>query len=218
MSAASAAAPARDARPTTLDAYRDDGPIAATIGRVARAMPVPGAALAFLAAALVIGGIVLGGEDLAPGAVAAVLAAAIVAGGLAGGRPETGRFRWTVPPLLRLTEYAGVLWIVALAGDDAHPGAYALLAAVAFRHYDIVYRLRHRGVAPPAWVGLLGTGWDGRLILGFVFWRLDLLPEAFYVLGAVLAVVFVAESVAGWTSSTRGQRASVYEEEEDEGQ
>ena len=46
--------------------------------------------------------------------------------------------------------------------------AFALLCALAFRHYDLVYRLRHRGVAPPRWLDRAGGGWDGRLLAGFV--------------------------------------------------
>ncbi len=46
-----------------------------------------------------------------------------------------------------------------------------------------------------------------------------MLPAAFFILAAVLGVVFVVESVAGWTKAVApGRRASVYEEEEDEGQ
>jgi hypothetical protein len=142
----------------------------------------------------------------------------ILLGGLAGGRPERGRLRWSVPPLIRLTEYAGLLWIAALAGAAAVPGAFALLAAVAFRHYDLVYAQRHRGAPPAAWVGLVGTGWDGRLALGYVLWLLDLLPEGFFVFAALLAIVFVGESVRGWTTVGRDQRGTVYEDEEDEGQ
>ena len=56
--------------------------------------------------------------------------------------------RWAEPALLRAIEYAGLIWIAALAGESRVPAAFALLAALAFRHYDLVYRLRQRGTAP----------------------------------------------------------------------
>ena len=62
-----------------------------------------------------------------------------------GGRCATacaGRCR----PRCASTEYAGILWVAALAGPSSVPAAFALLCAITFRHYDIVYRLRQRGV------------------------------------------------------------------------
>ena len=44
------------------------------------------------------------------------------------------------------------------------------------------------------------------------------LPAGFFVLAGVLGVVFVVESVAGWTGTVRMQQTAVYEEQEDEGQ
>ncbi|HEV2061504.1 MAG TPA: DUF5941 domain-containing protein, partial [Solirubrobacteraceae bacterium] len=155
------------------------------------------------------------GDRASDGLAAGVVAWAVLLGGLSRGRTEKGRFRWGVPPLIRLTEYAGLLWIGALG--DALPAAFALVAALAFRHYDLVYRLRHRGVTPPRWVDLAGLGWEGRLLLGWLLLVVGALPAAFFVLAALLGVVFVTESVAGWTRGVR-QRATVYEEEEDEGQ
>ncbi|MDQ3741078.1 MAG: DUF5941 domain-containing protein, partial [Actinomycetota bacterium] len=151
-------------------------------------------------------------------AVAGVtLLVAIVLGGLATGRAAKSSFAWLVPPAIRLTEYAGLLWLGSLAGNSGVPAAFALIAAVAYRHYDLVYRLRHRGSTPPRWVDLAGLGWEGRLLLGYVVLLAGVLPAAFFILAGVLAAVFVAESVAGWTGSI-ARPQSVYEEEEDEGQ
>ena len=85
-------------------------------------------------------------------------------GGLASGRRLTDRLRWTVPPALRAIEYAGLLWIGAVAGEDALPATFALLCAITYHHYETVYGLRHRGVAPPSWVNAVAGGWDGRLV------------------------------------------------------
>jgi predicted outer membrane lipoprotein len=199
---------------TALSVYRDDGPIAAALGRVAAR--VPSVALALAAALPLLVVIAVEADGASDALAGGVLGWAILLGGLSKARSETGRFRWGVPPLIRLTEYAGLLWIGALG--DALPAAFALIAALAYRHYDLVYRLRHRGETPPAWVDLAGLGWDGRLLLGYVLLLAGALPAALYVLAAVLGVVFVAESVAGWTGSAAGRRGSVYEEEEDEGQ
>ncbi|HEV2785385.1 MAG TPA: DUF5941 domain-containing protein, partial [Solirubrobacteraceae bacterium] len=206
------------ARPSPLNVYRDDGPVAHALAAVAKRVPAPGAALAVAAALPLVAAMVIEQDTASDALAGIVLAIAVVLGGLASGRPEQGSFRWLVPPAIRFVEYAGLLWLGALAGDDGVPAAWALIAALAFRHYDLVYRLRHRGVTPPAWVNLMGLGWEGRLLLGYVVLLAGALPAAFFVLAGVLGVVFVAESVAGWTGSARSQQTAVYEEEEDEGQ
>ncbi|HEX8122055.1 MAG TPA: DUF5941 domain-containing protein [Solirubrobacteraceae bacterium] len=204
------------ARPAPLVVYRDDGNFSNAFGKFGRRLPIPSIVFAALAALLVVVPALVGaGEDVA---IAAVIFA-VMLGGLSAGRAEEGRFRWLVPPAIRLTEYGGLLWIGAVAGGDGLPAAFALLCALAYRHYDLVYRLRHRGVTPPQWVNLAGLGWDGRLFFSaVVLLTWDVVPEGFFIAAIVFGVMFVAESVAGWTSSARGQRGSVYEEEEDEGQ
>ena len=72
---------------------------------------------------------------------------------------------WSEPPLCGSTEYVALIWLAALRGPDALPGRLRAARRVAFHNYDPVYRLRHQGVAPPAWVGL--PGWDGRLVAAF---------------------------------------------------
>ena len=200
---------------STLTTYRDDGPIAGTLGRVAARLPAAALALAAVLPLLV--AIAVDGDGASDALAGGVVAWAVVLGGLSRARTDVGRFRWGVPPLIRLTEYAGLLWIGALG--DALAAAFALMAALAFRHYDIVYRLRHRGETTPRWVDLTGLGWEGRLVLGYALLVAGALPAGFFVLAGVLGVVFVVESVAGWTKAVApGRRASVYEEEEDEGQ
>ncbi|HEX2087868.1 MAG TPA: DUF5941 domain-containing protein [Solirubrobacteraceae bacterium] len=212
------AAVAAPAPPSPLDVYRDDGPLAHALAAAGARLPVPAAALALAAVLPLLAAIAIEGDGASDALAGAVVGWAILAGGLSRGRPERGSFRWLVPPVLRLAEYAGLLWIGALEGADGLPAAWALLAALAFRHYDLVYRLRHRGVTPARWVDLAGLGWDGRLLLGYVLLLAGALPVAFFVLAALLAAVFVGESVAGWTGTVRTQQTAVYEEEEDEGQ
>jgi hypothetical protein len=150
------------------------------------------------------------------GALAAVLAWLAVFGGLAAGRPHTDRVRWAAPPLLRLAEYGTTLYIGALAGRASPPEAVALIAVLAFRHYDLVYRVRHQGQSPPAWVGALGLGWDGRLIAGFVLLAAGALPLGYYVLAGIFAAAFVGESIASWRRFGRSQAAGPYDDHDEE--
>ena len=59
------------------------------------------------------------------------------------------------------------------------PAAFALLLAITYRHYDIVYRLRHRGMTPPRWLNRAAGGWDGRLLAGFALAAAALVPAGF---------------------------------------
>lgn len=137
-----------------------------------------------------------------------------------GGLRDLGhRFRWAGPPLLRAAEYAGLLWIGEAGG--ALPAAFALCCALTFRHYDLVYRLRHQGTEPPEWVGAVAGGWDGRLIAGAILLAAGALPAGFYVLAAVLGALFAAESTASWRRFLTAQAAvtegrATYEEGEGE--
>ena len=134
------------------------------------------------------------------------------------GRPPGGRMAWAVPPLVRLAEYGGLVAIAALEGERASPAVFALLCALAFRHYDLVYRLRHRGERPPTWLNALAGGWEVRLIAAALLLAAGALPAAFWVAAAFYGAVFAAESVAGWARFGRARRPILYEDEEDEGQ
>ncbi len=50
------------------------------------------------------------------------------------------RLSWAVPPLLRVLEYGAILALVSLDGQSALAGAFALIAASAYRQYDLIYR------------------------------------------------------------------------------
>jgi hypothetical protein len=115
-----------------------------------------------------------------------------------------------VPSLVRLGEYATLAWLAATA--DALPAAYALLAVLAFRHYDLAYRLRHRGETPPAWLNTLAAGWDGRVILAWALLAAGLLPAAMYVWAGLLGAVSLGETVASWRRFGRGFRAGDFDE------
>jgi hypothetical protein len=199
-----------------LSLYRDDGPIARVLGKLLR-LPAPFLLVAVAAAPMFVL-IAWKGAAASHVAVGVVLAWLVLVGGATSGVAPGGGLRWAVPPVLRVSEYAGILWIGALAGHGAEPAAFALLAALTFRHYDLVYRLRHRGVAPPGWLGNVAGGWDGRLVLGYILLVANALPAGFFIAAGLLAAVFVAESIAGWRTFGRAEQPVTYEDEEDEGQ
>ena len=202
-----------------LALYRDDGPIARAIGAALRPLAsTPQAPLIVAAAAPMFVLMAVEGDGASHAAAGAVLAWLVLIGGATSGAPPTDRLRWATPPLIRLAEYAGLLWIGALAGEDSQPAAFALICVLAFRHYDLVYRLRHQGTTPPAWLGNLALGWDGRLVLGYILLVAGALPAGFFIAAGLLATVFVAESIAGWRRFGRAPQSATYEDEEDEGQ
>ena len=212
---ASAARPAAPAQQPTLQLYRDDGPLARVLGLVGARLPLPPVLLVGvgLAPALVL--LIVEGAGAPKAAVGAAIAWTVLLGGLSAGRPHSDRFRWAAPPAIRLAEYGGIVWLGALAGASSRPAALAVLCALAFRHYDLVYRLRHQALTPPAWVSNLAGGWEGRLIAGYLLWIAGALPAAFFILAGLLATVFVAESVASWQRWGRAQQPVLYDDEED---
>jgi hypothetical protein len=195
-----------------IQLYRDDGPLASAIGV---RLPVPPLALILAGGLPLAVAIAATGDDASNGLIAAAVAWFVVWAGLSSGTPHRDRLRWGVPPALRLAEYSSVIWIAANAGDSSLPAAFAFLSVLAFRHYDLVYRLRHQGVAPPGWIGF--GGWDGRLILSVVLLVAGLLPAGFFVAAALFAVVLVAETVASWRRFSRAAgEAGLFDDEEDE--
>ena len=213
MSAVTAAAvPATPA----VELYRDDGPVATALGAIARRVPLPPVAFVLAGALPLLAAIAVWGDDASRGAVSAALAWAALTGGASSGRPHRDALAWGVPVLLRATEYAALLWLGALAGGAGVPAVFALLCAVAFRQYDIVYRVRHRGTPPPAWTGVVSGGWDGRLLAGYVAWIAGVLPAVFFAAGAALAVLLVGESALGWARAAREGRRPLTEDDDAE--
>jgi hypothetical protein len=199
-----------------LEAQRDDGPVAVAIGIAAgRATGAP--AIVPLLAALLPGlvAIAVAGGGASRGLVAGTVAWAVLAGGVASARPLTDRFAWLVPPVLRAIEYAGLLWIAAVAGASSLPAAFALLAAIAYHHYDAVYALRQRGAPLPRRVQAAGGGWDGRLLAACALLLAGALPAGYYVMAIAIACLFAGASIHQWRHIDRGLRP-LYDDEEDE--
>lgn len=192
--------------------YRDDGPLAAwlrarlPLGRRVDPLLLTLIGMAPLAVALLAAGSV-GAGTLAAAALFVLLAGAA-------GTPDTrSRLAWLCPPLLRGFEYAVLIRVTALADGGAMAACYALLAVLALHHYDMVYRLRHQSVPPPAWINAVGGGWDGRVLVAVALALVggSVLTAALIVAAAGLGTVYVAESVSGWRrySAAGAEGASV---------
>ncbi|RZU45437.1 phosphatidylglycerophosphate synthase [Streptomyces sp. BK022] len=183
----------------------DTGPLGGALGRVLRrglpGLAVP--AVAFLGGAAVVACSALtgfGGWLPVVGAVVYVIASA-----LATARPLKGSLDWLVPPFFRAAEYGTVLALAARA--DVHgavPAAFGLVAAVAYHHYDTVYRIRGDAGAPPAWLVRAIGGQEGRTLLVTVLAALLTAPRftvALTVIAVCVALLVLVESIRFWVSA-----------------
>ena len=200
-----------------LALYRDDGPLAKALGSaLGRLVPVPPLPLAALGAAAPAVAIAVEGDGASNGLIAVAVAWFVLWGAITSGRPHTDRFAWALPGVLRVGEYGSLIWIGASVSESGAAAAFALIAVLAFRHYDLVYRARFQGQPPAAWLDLAAGGWDGRLLVVTLLLLVDALPEGMFVLAAVFGIAFAAECVASWTRHVAAP-VSIYEDEEDEG-
>ncbi|GAA2301888.1 hypothetical protein GCM10010431_21310 [Streptomyces kunmingensis] len=129
----------------------------------------------------------------------------VILSSLAVSGPLTGPLDWLVPPVFRAAEYGTVLLLAAKA--DVHgalPAAFGLVGAVAYHHYDTVYRIRGGTGAPPRWLVHAIGGHDGRTLLVTLLAAL-LTPTDFTlaltVLAVAVALVVLAESIRFWVSA-----------------
>jgi uncharacterized membrane protein (DUF485 family) len=132
--------------------------------------------------------------------------------------PGPGRFGWLGPPLVRAVEYGGLLGLAIAAGPAAVTSCFVLLAVLAYHHYNIVYRLRHEHTPPPRWLRYAGGGWELRLIAAGVLLVTGGLAVGMITAAAVLAGVYVAETVASWQRFGRTPGPGAYGQEEVEGE
>ncbi|MET7382879.1 DUF5941 domain-containing protein [Streptomyces sp. NPDC005526] len=186
----------------------DSGPLAQVLAGALRTVAgrLPGAAapaLALLGSLAVVATAALTGFG-GPWAALAALAYAVTSA-LAVARPLKGALDWLVPPLFRAAEYGTVLALAAEAGvNGALPAAFGLVAAVAYHHYDTVYRIRGDAGAPPAWLVRAVGGHEGRTLLVTVLAALLTASQftvALTVLAVVVALVVLAESIRFWVSA-----------------
>ncbi|MYR72070.1 MULTISPECIES: DUF5941 domain-containing protein [unclassified Streptomyces] len=185
----------------------DSGPLAQAVAAVLRR---PGGGftaplLALLAAALMVAAALFApfGGWLTVGA--AVLYA--VLGGLAVSRPLGGALDWLVPPAFRAAEYCVIL-VLAARSDSPHavPAAFGLVSAVAYHHYDTVYRIRGGTGAPPRWLVRAVGGHEGRTLVVALLAALltagSDFTTALTVLAVAVALVVLVESIRFWVSSS----------------
>ncbi|MEU6084175.1 DUF5941 domain-containing protein [Streptomyces sp. NPDC047108] len=119
--------------------------------------------------------------------------------------PLKGPLDWLVPPIFRVAEY-GLVMIVAIRADvnGALPAAYGLVAAVAYHHYDTVYRIRGGTGAPPRLLVWAIGGHEGRVLaiaIVAAFLHGTAFTIALAALAAVLALAVLTESIRFWVSS-----------------
>ncbi|MFH8579550.1 CDP-alcohol phosphatidyltransferase family protein [Streptomyces zaomyceticus] len=185
----------------------DSGPLAGIVARVlARTGPrVPGVVLAAVATGALLATVLA--RPFGDRQIVIIAVFYVVLSGAAVARPLKGALDWLVPPLFRAAEYTTVL-VLAARSDSAHalPAAFGLVAAVAYHHYDTVYRIRGGTGAPPAWLVRVTGGHEGRTLLVTVLAALladrgDDFTLALTALAVAVALVVLVESIRFWVSS-----------------
>ncbi|MGY1579102.1 DUF5941 domain-containing protein [Streptomyces sp. MN13] len=129
----------------------------------------------------------------------------VLTSGLAVARPLKGALDWLVPPFFRAAEYCTVLALAAGAGvNGVLPAAFGLVAAVAYHHYDTVYRIRGNAGAPPVWLTRTIGGHEGRTLLVTVLAALLTAAQfkvALTALAVAVALLVLVESIRFWVSA-----------------
>ncbi|MFF2639473.1 DUF5941 domain-containing protein [Streptomyces niveus] len=187
----------------------DTGPLAELVARLVRrpvrALPGVLPLLVALAGGAAVVGVAAFGPLDSPLLILGALVY-VVTSGIAVAHRMGGPLDWLVPPVFRATEY-GFLLVLAARVDvpGALPAAFGLVAAVAYHHYDTVYRIRGGAGAPPRGLVRALGGHEGRTLLVAVLAALttaesDLAPEL-TVIAVLVAVIALAESIRFWVSS-----------------
>lgn len=182
----------------TISRYRDDGPLAWLVRRVppiaTRSETTTGLGLVGLFAGL------LSADGVAEPAAIAGIAIFVLLGSAPTG--SSSRLSFLVPSLLRLGEYATVVWLGWR--DQAEPGLlFALLVVVAFHHYEVVYRLRSTGEPPPTWLDTVTLGWEGRTVVVTAAAAGTILSPTLVVLTSWCALWFFGEAARYWQHQRR---------------
>lgn len=182
----------------------DSGPLSELLQRAVRGVPrhMAPAIAALGALALMLATALSGYGSWWPVLGAAVYALTSAA---AVSRPLKGPLDWLVPPVFRAAEYGTILLIAAKADvNGALPAAFGLVAAVAYHHYDTVYRIRGGTGAPPHWLVRAIGGHEGRTLVVTAIAVLLTATDftvALTALAGFVALVVLAESIRFWVSA-----------------
>ncbi|MGQ4485182.1 DUF5941 domain-containing protein [Streptomyces sp. SAS_281] len=184
----------------------DSGPVAQLIA--ARGPKMRGSWAAPVVALVGTGALIAAALQQPFGSRQTVIAAAFYAicSGIAVARPLKGALDWLVPPVFRAAEYCTVLILAARSDiDGALPAAFGLVSAVAYHHYDTVYRIRGGTGAPPQWLVRTIGGHEGRTlvvaVLAAALTGASGFTTALTVLAVAVAVIVLVESIRFWVSS-----------------
>ncbi|WP_262376131.1 CDP-alcohol phosphatidyltransferase family protein [Streptomyces sp. sk2.1] len=184
----------------------DSGPLAEAVAAVG---PRLGGSWSAPVTALLAGALMIASALTQPfGSWHTILAAVVYAmlSGMAVSRPLKGALDWLVPPAFRAAEYCTVLVLAARSDvPGALPAAFGLVSAVAYHHYDTVYRIRGGTGAPPRWLVRTIGGHEGRTLVvtvfAAVFTRNSAFTAALTALAVAVALVVLVESIRFWVSS-----------------
>ncbi len=199
----------------------DSGPLAELIAGKARGRSRAGSFLApvmaFLSAAVLLVWVIFQ-DDPASWLTVGVAVCSALLSGAAVARPLKGVLDWLVPPLFRAGEYTTILVLAARTDDPgALPAAFGLVAAVAYHHYDTVYRIRGGTGAPPRWLVRAAGGHEGRILVITVLAAL-LSPAGFTIaltaLAGALALLVLIESIRFWVTAHNHGAPAVHDEGE----
>ncbi|MEV7993124.1 DUF5941 domain-containing protein [Streptomyces sp. NPDC086077] len=191
----------------------DSGPLVELLTRKARVAAAP------LCAA--VGGLLVVTSAALLGATWPTLLAALAYVALSAAavsRPLKGALDWLVPPFFRAAEYGTVLTLAAESEvNGALPAAFGLVAAVAYHHYDTVYRIRGDAGAPPHWLVRAIGGHEGRTLVVVVLAVVLTAAQftvALTVLAVAVALLVLLESIRFWVSAHRQGAPAVHDEGE----
>ncbi|MEV0318406.1 DUF5941 domain-containing protein [Streptomyces sp. NPDC050658] len=195
----------------------DNGPLAAAFSALARGgRKLPAPVIAFVGGAAIVGVAALTSYGSPWVVVAAVVY--VITSGLALAGPLKGPLDWLVPPFFRIAEYCTVLFLAISADvNGALPAAFGLVSAVAYHHYDTVYRIKGGTGAPPHWLVRAIGGQEGRVLV--VALAAALLHDtdftvALTAFAVAVALVVLVESIRFWVTAHKRGAPAVHDEGE----
>ncbi|MFJ2768528.1 DUF5941 domain-containing protein [Streptomyces sp. NPDC087300] len=195
----------------------DNGPLASAFAALKRGgFPLPAPVVAFVGGAAVVAVAAFTSYGSPWVVVAAVVY--VITSGLALSRPLKAPLDWLVPPFFRAAEYGTVLVLAAKADvNGALPAAFGLVAAVAYHHYDTVYRIKGGTGAPPRWLVRAIGGQEGRTLvvaLAAALLSTTDFTVALTALAVAVALVVLVESIRFWVAASQHGAPAVHDEGE----